>query len=53
MPVMSGFESTAMIRKYEMEHNLSPTPIVALTAHAMLGYKVYLSRHKLTTGKMP
>jgi len=39
MPVKSGFEATAMIRKHELEHGLLPTPIIALTAHAMIGYR--------------
>ena len=37
MPVMGGFEATGSIRAYERAHNLSRTPIIALTAHAMLG----------------
>lgn len=37
MPVMGGFEATREIRQYERETGLSRTPIVALTAHAMLG----------------
>jgi len=37
MPVMGGFEATAKIREWEKEQRLPRTPIVALTAHAMLG----------------
>ena len=37
MPVMGGFEATANIREYEKQHELARTPIIALTAHAMLG----------------
>jgi CheY-like chemotaxis protein len=52
MPVRSGFEATALIRKYEMEHGLSPVPIVALTAHAMIGYRVIPTvNNKLTFRK--
>jgi CheY-like chemotaxis protein len=40
MPLMGGFEATALIRKYEGEHGLKPIPIIALTAHAMVGYQV-------------
>lgn len=43
MPVRSGFEATALIRKHEMEHGLDTTPIIALTAHAMIGYRVPIS----------
>lgn len=32
-----GFEATAKIREYERDAGLMRTPIVALTAHAMLG----------------
>lgn len=37
MPVMGGFEATGKIRLYEKANDLPRTPIVALTAHAMLG----------------
>ncbi|KAJ5589652.1 histidine kinase osmosensor [Penicillium hordei] len=37
MPVMGGFEATGNIREYERESGLQRTPIIALTAHAMLG----------------
>jgi CheY-like chemotaxis protein len=37
MPLMGGKQSTLLIRQYEEEHGLERIPIVALTAHAMLG----------------
>ena len=37
MPIMGGFEATREIRQYEKEQGLPRTPIIALTAHAMLG----------------
>ncbi|KAM5472096.1 histidine kinase osmosensor [Microsporum ferrugineum] len=37
MPIMGGFEATGEIRAYEKRHGLTRTPIIALTAHAMLG----------------
>lgn len=39
MPVMGGMESTGCIRRHEAEGNLPRTPIIALTAHAMIGDK--------------
>ncbi|KAJ5103188.1 CheY-like superfamily [Penicillium argentinense] len=37
MPVMGGFEATTKIRQYEKVNSLPRTPIIALTAHAMMG----------------
>jgi CheY-like chemotaxis protein len=34
MPLMGGMEATQRIRAYEMQYDLTPTPIIALTAHA-------------------
>jgi signal transduction histidine kinase len=40
MPEIDGFTSTRMIRKYENEHQIiEKTPIIAMTANAMLGDK--------------
>lgn len=35
MPVMDGFEATRRIRALEQQKNLTPVPIVALTAHVL------------------
>ncbi|CAK7272402.1 histidine kinase osmosensor [Sporothrix epigloea] len=39
MPIMGGFEATGKIREYErsLGDNMRRTPIIALTAHAMMG----------------
>jgi PAS domain S-box-containing protein len=37
MPVMDGYSATRAIRMWETEHHLPPTPIIALTAHALAG----------------
>jgi len=40
MPEIDGFTSTKMIRKYENDHQIiEKTPIIAMTANAMLGDK--------------
>ncbi len=39
MPVMDGYKATSAIRSHEEQHNWPPTPIVALTAHALAGFK--------------
>lgn len=37
MPVMGGFEATAKIREWERDNVIPSTPVIALTAHAMVG----------------
>jgi CheY-like chemotaxis protein len=36
MPVMDGLRATELIRAFERQMGLSPTPILALTANAFL-----------------
>jgi signal transduction histidine kinase/DNA-binding response OmpR family regulator len=36
MPEVDGLKATRLIRKYEQRHQLPATPIIALTAHAMV-----------------
>ncbi|KAF9027257.1 hypothetical protein BDZ89DRAFT_1067080 [Hymenopellis radicata] len=37
MPFMGGMEATELIRSWEMQEGIPPIPIIALTAHAMIG----------------
>jgi two-component system sensor histidine kinase/response regulator len=37
MPIMDGFQATAAIRAWEAKSGVLPTPIIAITAHAMQG----------------
>lgn len=37
MPEMDGIDATQEIRRWEQENHLEPTPVVALSAHAMKG----------------
>lgn len=39
MPVMSGWDVTKIIREKELNEGLKRTPILALTAHAIVDYK--------------
>jgi CheY-like chemotaxis protein len=39
MPEMDGFEATRAIRSWEREHNIGRAPIIAMTAHAIAGYR--------------
>jgi signal transduction histidine kinase/CheY-like chemotaxis protein len=39
MPIQDGFETSMHIRRYEKEHNIKPTPIIALTAHTETAYR--------------
>lgn len=35
MPLVDGFQATRSIRKFEREQGLTPTPVIALTGHAL------------------
>ena len=37
MPVMDGYDATRAIREWEVANHRPPTPIIALTAHALQG----------------
>lgn len=39
MPVMDGFEATTSIRQHEQQTGQESVPIIALTAHAIEGYR--------------
>ena len=39
MPEMDGFTATKEIRKLEERDNLDATPIIGMTAHALIGDK--------------
>ena len=41
MPDLNGIDATKLIRKYEIEENLTPIIIIGLTAHALSGDREY------------
>ncbi|MFQ5865832.1 MAG: response regulator, partial [bacterium] len=47
MPVMDGFEATKQIRRWERSQNKERVPIVAVTAHALVGYRETCLKHDM------
>ena len=47
MPVMDGFEATEQIRAWERFQKQEPIPIIALTAHAVEGYRDKCLQHDM------
>jgi len=47
MPVMDGFEATKCIREWECTNGLHRTPIIAVTAHAVKGYRKTCLQHDM------
>ena len=45
MPVLDGYQATETIRDIEKSQNLTPTPIVAVTAHATPQHKSRCLKH--------
>jgi signal transduction histidine kinase/CheY-like chemotaxis protein len=39
MPELDGYQATKLIRAFEIEHSISPIPIIALTASALIEVK--------------
>jgi len=47
MPILDGIEATKLIKQYEKEKKLNPTPVVALTANALKGDRERLIKEGL------
>jgi two-component system sensor histidine kinase/response regulator len=47
MPQMDGFEATLKIREYERQKGLMPTPVIAITADAMIGDRDKCLNHQM------
>ncbi|MFQ5636913.1 MAG: response regulator [bacterium] len=47
MPVMDGFEATQKIREFEQQQEQERIPIIALTAHALQGYREKCLNHDM------
>ncbi len=47
MPVMGGFDATQKIREMERDSLEARTPIIALTAHALAGYRERCLQHDM------
>ena len=45
MPVIDGFEASKAIRQWQKEEEKKQIPIIALTAHAMEGYRDTCLQH--------
>lgn len=40
MPILNGYQATLAIRKWEQQHSVCPTTIIAVTAHAQMEFEL-------------
>ena len=40
MPILNGYQATQAIRKWEQQHSVCPTTIIAVTAHAQVEFEL-------------